>query len=290
MIHPTNLIGVWTNDYFSSPDSNLWPPRTVFNGTNILFQGCNTVSIPLKFDSNTVTTLPNSAVAITRKACGNSDQQFIDIIGKSTRVEPVVNDTHLILTFYDAGNQRTFVTSRKLNANELSNIVLVDGSATQGSSQSTSTQTQSSANSNSNTQSTANSQSQSTSQTPTAPAQTTTTQTTIIPPTSAQTATPPSAQSSSLSTSEVQKALVGIYNPKMLYSRTLPPALASTIMFIFALDSVSVLGLCQTYKYPLTIASSNNAIEVAVNPANRLVRPNKANCDPAEDQLYLGAL
>ena len=125
MIQPVNLIGVWFNEYFSSADQNLWPPRTVFNGTNILFQGCNTVSIPLKIDTslNTVTALPNSATTLTRKACGTSDQQFINIIGSSTRVEPIANDTHLILPFYDANNHKTMATVRKLVTNELSNIV-----------------------------------------------------------------------------------------------------------------------------------------------------------------------
>ena len=72
---------------------------------------------------------------------------------------------------------------------------------------------------------------------------------------------------------------MGIYNPKMLYSRSLPTPLSSTIILIFTLDSVSILGLCNTYKYPLSITDNNSVIEVSVDPSKRLVRPNKAGCD-----------
>jgi hypothetical protein len=71
------------------------------NGTYLILQACNTISIPAKLDSKTLKFITTSTGIIsTRKACGDADQITIDVITKANRFEPVRNSSSIMLNFY----------------------------------------------------------------------------------------------------------------------------------------------------------------------------------------------
>jgi hypothetical protein len=81
-------LGTYNGNYYSSGDVSTWPQKVRLNGTDILFQGCNVVGIPSRINFNTLAleTSPSDAVTITKKACGSTDQPYIDLISKSTQI------------------------------------------------------------------------------------------------------------------------------------------------------------------------------------------------------------
>ena len=205
----------------------------------------------MDYNTNKVIALPKNARFITKKSCGNIDQPFVDLIGQSTRVEPLVNDTSILLNFYDSNNQKTFAITRKYAKGEAQKIIKLNPATTN---QPTTTP-------NNNKQSTTQgiSSTQSNYQQNPSGNQQGITQNPANGPGSIQPQAPPPPPSASTSAlrslplSEVKKLLVGVYNPTKVYTAPLPVFMSKNIKFTFTLNSVSITGLCYSYKYPMKI-------------------------------------
>jgi hypothetical protein len=256
---------VWGTPYFSRPDPSSWPGAARFNGTNLLLQGCNILSVPIKVDSasNAVQLSLPDLLLLTRKACGDLDQPYIDLLGRITRVQPLANSSAILLNFYDQTNSKVMALDRIFSSQaEQDGLVFVTASqsglqpaASPQNSQNSSRQNQNSLGSSGSTGSGATAQSQ-----------------------------------SGMALVDAQRLIVGIYNPTKVYTQELPSAIYDRIRFVLTLDSLSITGLCNVYKYPLTISEQGGVISFKADPSRKLSQSANQGCDPQEDLLYLNPL
>ena len=224
------MLPIWTTASFNHPNSTLWPTHERFNGTNVIFQGCNQVSIPLKIDSltNSVHCLnPGGAITLTRKACGNTDQAFVDYdwtVGHLWSHWPM--RLQCWSNFYDADMVKTFSIDRKLYNRELQRMtyvtvnpatVTVTPAATTTNYATTTTTTTTANTATSYTPSTSTQNTQTSNSNSPLPQQLS--QLSQPPTTSSTQSTQPTVSpastTSTTSLNEVKRMIVGIYNPSM---------------------------------------------------------------------------
>ena len=70
----------------------------------------------------------------------------------------------------------------------------------------------------------------------------------------------------------------------------LPLVLSQGVKYIFSLDSLSIIGLCKNYKYPISISEQSGVINMNIDTQKELSQIAKQGCDPAEDTLYLNPI
>ena len=97
-------------------DQSTWPTRIAINASTLVFIGCNTVSIPMIINYNTLAVTTGNNVFSSKRACGNVDQPYVDLIKSATSVSSTANDTAFRLVFRGKNNSILFAVSRNYKA------------------------------------------------------------------------------------------------------------------------------------------------------------------------------
>lgn len=282
-------------------DQSTWPTKVAINASNLVFIGCNTVSIPMIINYNTLAVTTGNNIFSSKKACGNVDQPYIELIKNATSVTSTANDTAFRLVFRGKNNSVLFALSRNYTASEKKNLIYAatnpvtsDITLSVGSNQ-----TNISSPDAKNAIGTTLSQTSTSTSTATSSTSTTVTASTSSPyPSYSSTSSSTTTASASATPAEVvatasnpspavsTSLLVGRYNPNKIGGTSLPPFLTQNIFFVFNPAFVFITGTCNSYVYAYNMEQKGTKTLFSLDIPNRQVKKNPA-CDASNDLLYL---